>query len=162
MQQYKNNLSVVEYNPEAPGNNETEVLANFFRQNDQPGLDELLKRLAAPVGKKSFLVFKNHKYFTVPTKNIAYFYVRRESSMIMGFDQQEYSVNYSLEQIQNLLTVEHFFRLNRQYLINFYAVKEVEHYFARKLLVKLAIPAPDKLIVPKEKVSCFLGWLENR
>ena len=131
-------------------------------QNYQLSLDDLLMKLTAPAGKKSFLVFKHNKYFTVPTENIAFFYVKYESSMIMSFNQQEYSVNHSLEQIQHLLAPEHFFRLNRQYLINFNAIKEVEHYFARKLLVKLAVPSPEKLLVSKEKVSGFLHWLENR
>jgi LytTr DNA-binding domain len=52
--------------------------------------------------------------------------------------------------------------LNRQYLINFNAVKEVEHYFSRKLLVNPVIPTKDKLVVSKEKVTEFLRWLDNR
>ena len=135
---------------------------NFFQQDIQHNLDDLLAKIAAPGGKKSFLVFKHNKYITVPTENIAFFYVKYESSVIMCFDRQEYSVNHSLEHIQNLLPEKQFFRLNRQYLINFSAVKEVEHYFARKLLVNLAVPAPEKLLVSKEKVSIFLDWLENR
>jgi two-component system response regulator LytT len=130
--------------------------------NRQPNLDDLLTRLVEPKSKTSFLVFKHNKYSTVPTKNIAFFYVKYETSIIVCFDRQEYFVNHSLEHIQNLLTDKGFFRLNRQYLINFQAVKEVEHYFARKLLVNLSIPVPDKLLVSKEKVSGFLEWLENR
>jgi DNA-binding LytR/AlgR family response regulator len=80
----------------------------------------------------------------------------------MCFDKQEYFSNYSLEQIQNLLPEKQFYRLNRQYLINFNAVKEVEHYFARKLLVNPVIAINDRLIVSKEKVSEFLHWLDNR
>ncbi len=98
----------------------------------------------------------------MPTENIAFFYVKYESSIIMCFDRQEYSVNHSLEHIQTLLPAKQFFRLNRQYLINFDAVKEVEHYFARKLLVNLVIPAADKLVVSKEKVSSLLHWLDDR
>ncbi len=124
--------------------------------------EDLLNRLPLPVGKTSFLVFKHNKYITVRTENIAYFYVRYDSSIIVCFDKQEYFVNHSLEHIQNLVTEKQFFRLNRQYLINFQAVKEVEHYFARKLLVNLVIAVAEKLLVPKEKVSSFLGWLENR
>lgn len=114
------------------------------------------------LGKKSFLVFKNNKYLTVPTENIALFYIKYESAMIMCFDRQEYFVNYSLDQIKKLLPDGQFFRLNRQYLINFNAIKEVEHYFARKLLVNPAIQLKEKLIVSKEKVSDFLHWLDNR
>lgn len=124
--------------------------------------DQLLTKLARTTGKKSFLIFKNNKYLNVPTENIAYFHVRFESSIITCFDKQEYFVNYSLEQVQNLLPERQFFRLNRQYLINFHAVREVEHYFARKLLVNPSIPAKDKLIVSKEKVTEFLQWLDNR
>src|SRR5258706_9752098 len=83
--------------------------------------------------KKSFLVFRHQKYLTVPIQNIAFFYIKFDSTVIVCFDrQEEYTVNYSLEQIQRLLSDQQFFRLNRQYLINFSAVKEVEHYFARK------------------------------
>ena len=127
-----------------------------------PVLEELLNRLTPPPGKTSFLVFKQNRYITVPTEKIAFFYVKYESSVIVCFDRQEYFVDHSLEQIQSLVTDKRFFRVNRQYLINFHAVKEVEHYFARKLLVNLTVAAPDKLLVPREKVSAFLQWLENR
>jgi two-component system, LytTR family, response regulator LytT len=120
-----------------------------------------LSRLPS-VGKTSFLVFKHNKYITVRTENIAYFYVKYDSSIIVCFDKQEYFVTHSLEHIQSLVTSKQFFRLNRQYLINFHAVKEVEHYFARKLLVNLVVAVADKLLVPKEKVTSFLAWLENR
>jgi two-component system response regulator LytT len=115
-----------------------------------------------PAGKKSFLVFKHNKYITVPTQQIAFFYVKHDSPLFVCKDRQEYAVNYSLKQIHNLVTNQQFFRLNKQYLINFDAVKEVEHYFARKLLVKLIVDAPDKLLVAKEKATDFLRWLENR
>jgi len=137
----------------------TDDIKNFFQQFR---LDDLLRKLTTSTGKKSFLVFKNNKYLNVLTENIAFFYIRYESAMIMCFDKQEYFVNYSLEQVQSLLPEKQFYRLNRQYLINFDAVKEVEHYFARKLLVNSVIQTKDKLIVSKEKVSEFLHWLDNR
>jgi two-component system response regulator LytT len=141
-----------------------DMLKNFFQQPVQPNIEDILAKITAPppAGKNSFLVFKDNKYTTVPTENIAYFFVKYESSFIITFDKQEYPVNQSLDHIHQSLTEKQFYRLNRQYLINFTAVKEVEHYFARKLLVKLSVPAPEKLLVAKEKVTAFLEWLENR
>ena len=139
-----------------------ENLKNFFQQNTQPDLGGLLKRLGMDEGKKSFLVFKNNKYSTIPTDQIAFFYIRYNSSTIMTFQAQEYPIDQSLDQVQALLSDKQFFRLNRQYLVNFSAIKEVEHYFARKLLVKLVIPSPEKLLIGKEKTASFLDWLENR
>ena len=142
--------------------NMSDELEKILQQVRIPGLDDLLVKLASSVGKKSFLVFRDNKYFNVATENIAFFYVRFSSASIMCFDQQEYFVNYSLEQIQALLPEKQFFRLNRQYLISFNAIREVEHYFARKLLVNSVVAAKEKLLVSKEKVSEFLHWLDNR
>jgi DNA-binding LytR/AlgR family response regulator len=157
------------YLPESFGNSQiantttsTKEVKNLLQGYQLPSLDDLLTKLVAPAGKKSFLVHKNNKYINVLTENIAFFYVKYESSIIVTFDKQEYFVSHSLEQIQNLVTEDQFFRINRQFLINFNAVKEVEHYFARKLLVNLVVPAKEKVIVPKEKVSQFLHWLDNR
>lgn len=135
---------------------------NFFQQNTQPDLDGLLKKIGMDEGKKSFLVFKDNKYTTIPTDQIAFIYIKYDSSTIKTFQGQEYPVPQSLDQIQALLSPKQFYRLNRQYLINFSAVKEVEHYFARKLLVNLVVPSPEKLLIGKEKTSTFLNWLENR
>ena len=112
--------------------------------------------------KKSFLVYKLNKYLSIPTEKIAFFYIRYDSASIVCFDKQEYQVNYSLDQLQELLPDQHFFRANRQYLVSFSAVKEVEHYFSRKLIVTLVIPVGDKLIISREKATAFLRWLDNR
>jgi two-component system, LytTR family, response regulator len=137
-------------------------IKNFFQQSSMAKLVDLLNRFPSIAGKKNFLVFRNNKYINVPTENIAFFYIKYESPAIMCFDRQEYFVNYSLDRVQDLLPNKQFFRLNRQYLINFNAVKEVEYYFARKLLVNSVIPMKDKLIISREKVSEFLHWLDNR
>ncbi len=155
-------LQPVGMNAIAAAFNRKDEIKTFFQQLRIPNLDDLLAKLTAPAGKKSFLVFKNNKYINVCTGNIAFFYVNYESSAIMCFDKQEYFVSHSLDQIQSLVTENQFFRINRQYLVNFNAIKEVEHYFARKLLVNPTVSAKDKLIVSKEKVRQFLNWLDDR
>jgi DNA-binding LytR/AlgR family response regulator len=141
-------------------NNNYRLNGNMHHNGHMPGQNT--PDASRTEGKKCFLVFKQNKYLTIPTKTIAFFYIKYDSPMIVCFDGQEYFVNFSLDQLQQLLPETQFFRLNRQYLVNFNAVKEVEHYFARKLLVKLTITAPEKLIVSKEKATKFLHWLGNR
>jgi len=139
-----------------------ENFKNFFQQNTQPDLDGLLKKIGLDEGKKSFLVFKQNKYTTVQTDQIAFFYIRNDAATIMTFQEQEYSISHSMDQLQAQVSSKQFYRLNRQYLVNFSAIKEVEHYFDRKLFVKLVIPSPDKLIIGKEKTTAFFNWLEYR
>src|ERR1700752_4902483 len=72
--------------------NSSDEFKNFFQQLRLPWLDDLLTKLTTQAGKKSFLVFKNNKYFNVPTENIAYFYIRYESAVLVCFDKQEFFV----------------------------------------------------------------------
>jgi DNA-binding LytR/AlgR family response regulator len=137
-------------------------LRNFFQQKSTPDLEVLLSKLNPPTGKTSFLVFKNQKYTTVQIDNIAFFFIRNDMTSIMCFDRQEFTLNQSLDQITSTVSAKQFFRVNRQYLVNFKAIKEVEHYFLRKLYVKLVIETPDKLLINKEKSHNFLDWMENR
>lgn len=137
-------------------------LQNFFQQKVVPDLGSLIDKLKTPLGKESFLVFKNQKYTTVATENIAFFYIRNETTTIMCFDKQEFSLSQPLDQITAQVSSKQFFRVNRQYLVNFKAIKEIEHYFLRKLFVKLVIETPEKLLINKEKTSNFLAWMEER
>lgn len=139
-----------------------DTLKNFFQQKLLPDIGELISRLDTSAGKGSFLVFRNQKYVTVQTSNIAFFYVRNDATCIMCFDKQEYVINQSLDQITSQVSARQFFRLNRQYLVNFNAIKEVEHFFLRKLYVRLVIETKEKLLVNKEKASRFLTWMEDR
>jgi len=139
-----------------------EGFKNFFQQESVPDWNALMSKIRVDDGKKSFLVFKNNKYTTVQTDAIAFFYIKEDATTLVTFQQQEYTIAQSLDQLAAVLSPKQFFRVNRQYLINFAAVKEVEHYFARKLFVRLVIPSPDKLLIGKEKTSAFLGWLEER
>lgn len=137
-------------------------LKNFFQQKQIPDLAEMLINIVKPAEKTSFLVFKHQKYTTVQIEQIAFFYIRNDSTSIMCFDGQEFALNQALDQIAASVSARQFFRVNRQYLVNFKAIKEVEHYFLRKLYVKLLIETPDKLLINKEKSQLFLAWMENR
>ncbi|GGH63088.1 DNA-binding LytR/AlgR family response regulator [Filimonas zeae] len=137
-------------------------LRNFFQQKVMPDLSDLLNKLSPPATKSSFLVFKNQKYTTVAVENIACFFIRFDATCILTFDKQTFTVTQSLDQIAAAVSASQFFRVNRQYLVNFAAISEVEHHFMRKLHVKLVVETPDTLLINKEKSHSFLSWMENR
>lgn len=123
---------------------------------------QLKKFFSAPVaGKSSFLVFTDNRYTAIPIDNIAYFYIRLEMPAICTFDGKEYFVQQSLDHISTVVPPGQFYRINRQYLINFNAVKEVEHYYGRKLLIHLKVPTSDQIILNKNNTTAFLKWLND-
>ncbi|WP_336828534.1 LytTR family DNA-binding domain-containing protein [Sphingobacterium multivorum] len=136
---------------------------NIFQKASANDLNDIISRINDQESKKtSFLVFKNNKYLTVKTDDIAYIYINYTSPSLVTFKGEQYDMNQSLDHLGSILSDKQFFRLNRQYLINFSAVKEVEHYFGRKLFVKLTVPTEEKLLIGKDKTAMFLNWLEDR
>ena len=136
---------------------------SFFQRNSESSLMALVQKISSEESKKkSFLVFKGNRYLTVKTDDIAYFYIQATSPSMVTFKGETFDLSQSLDQLQQVLSEKQFFRLNRQYLVNFSAIKEVEHYFGRKLFVKLTVDTPDKLLVGKEKANVFLQWMADR
>lgn len=139
-------------------------LKKFFQKNELPDLESLLQKISQPqsASKSSFLVFKNQKYTTILTENIAYFYIHNEITHLVTFDKEQFQLTQSLGQVAEQVSEKQFFRINRQYLVHFKAIKEMEHYFQRKILVKLTIETAEKLLINKEKTHSFFTWLEDR
>lgn len=117
---------------------------------------------STPSYKKSFLVFHKHKYIPVQVHDIACFYVNNNTTCMYTFSGEQHPLDYSLDQLQQLLDDKIWYRANRQFLIPFSAIKEVEHYFARKLLVQLTIASPEKIIISKARASHFMQWMNAR
>lgn len=137
-------------------------LKKFFQKNELPDLSALLQKINQPSGKTSFLVFKNQKYTNILTEDIAYFYIHNEITHLVTFAKEQFPLSQPLGQIAEQVSEKQFFRVNRQYLVNFKAIKEMEHYFQRKILVKLTLETPEKLLINKEKTHSFFTWLEDR
>lgn len=139
-------------------------LKKFFQKNELPDLESLIQKISQPAaaGKSSFLVFKNQKYTTIPTEDIAYFYIHNEITHLVTFAKEQFLLSQPLGQVAEQVSDKQFFRVNRQYLVNFKAIKEMEHYFQRKILVKLTVETPEKLLINKEKTHSFFTWLEDR
>lgn len=137
-------------------------LKKFFSKNEFPDIGSLLQKITQPEGKSSFLVFKNQKYTTIATESVAYFYIHNEITHLVTFDKDQFQLSQSLGQVAEQVSGKQFFRINRQYLVNFKAIKEMEHYFQRKILVKLVTETPEKLLINKEKTHSFFTWLEDR
>lgn len=140
-------------------------LENFFqKKEDKPDVKllRLLEELKQPAGKSSFLVTQRDKMVPIAVAEVAYFYIEHELTFLHTFDNRRFMLNYTLDELEKLLDRRQFYRANRQYLVNAQAIVEVEHYFARKLLLKLSAQSKEQIIVSKAKASEFLQWMENR
>ncbi len=110
--------------------------------------------------QNTILVFYKDKILPVKMEDIAMFYLQNEIAHLLTFNKQQYFINENLEDLEKISSPE-FYRVNRQYLVNKKAIKDISKYFGRKLLVNLNIPFNEKITVSKEKSNHFLTWLSG-
>lgn len=109
--------------------------------------------------RKRFLVRKGKELISVHCNDIAYFYSKNKLSYLKTFDGKNFLVRMSLEEIEQCLSVEQFFRASRQVITSHTAVQKVLLWFNGNLKVELAPREIDNVIVSRLKANQFRQWL---
>jgi len=140
-------------------------LKDYFRKSAPDIHDDQIKNLLVQLRPKtkrsSILINYKGKFFPVPVSEISFFYTENEIVWLIKTNGDKFAVNYTLDDLEEFLDGEEFYRANRQYIINKTAVKEFEPYFNRKLAVKLYQDAPEVITVSKVKATEFMKWMEH-
>ena len=110
--------------------------------------------------KNRFLVKIGEKLQSIPAEKIAYFY-RDELVMLVTKQNKKYAVNYSLDELEQLLLPEKFFRINRQLIANIESVHVVHNYFGGKLKVEILPSLDFDIVISQEKASSFKEWMDG-
>ncbi|WP_400190525.1 LytR/AlgR family response regulator transcription factor [Hymenobacter sp. B81] len=109
--------------------------------------------------RQRFLVHYMQKMVSVTLADIAYFYSDNRLSLIRTRDGRRMVVEYTLDELEDMLDPARFFRVSRAFLVSVDCVEHVEQYFGNRLAVRLQ-PAIDKeVIVSREKITPFKVWL---
>ncbi|MBO0936244.1 response regulator transcription factor [Fibrella sp. HMF5335] len=109
--------------------------------------------------RKRFLVRHLQQWVPVEVADVAYFYSEDGVSLFRTNNNQKFSLDYTLDELEAMLDPTQFFRANRQFIIDINSVQQIHPYFNNKL--KLTIkPAPtDEVIVSRERATDFKKWM---
>ncbi|MDT0551945.1 LytR/AlgR family response regulator transcription factor [Urechidicola vernalis] len=124
------------------------------------GLLDLLKE-SQKTFKSSYLVHFKDELIPLKTNDISYFYIDTGMVKAVTFQNQSYTVDKKLEDIENELNPDLFFRINRQFIANREAVESMSFYFNGKLIVKTNPPSKERIVVSKAKSRAFKDWLNK-
>lgn len=108
--------------------------------------------------KERFLLKVGNTFLPVTSEEIAYFY-RDEWVFARLEDGKSVPIDFSLNQLTDLLDPAQFVRLNRQFLVN---IKSIEKLFAHKpgqLKVQLRPSIDEEIILSQERSSYVKKWL---
>ena len=139
-------------------------IRSMFSQNATNPYGDLGKLIGqlSSTSNKTILVHHKEKIIPVIYTDVAYFYYGQGVVMIKLTNGHTYHISQTIDEIESGADPRVFYRANRQFIINRNAIRNIEKFFARKLVVKMSTDTPETLIVSKAKSTDFLDWLENR
>jgi DNA-binding LytR/AlgR family response regulator len=109
--------------------------------------------------KQRFTVKMRNGIHILAIEDIAYF--ESEDGVVFAFDknQQKYSLNGTLNDIEEVLNPNHYFRINRAQILGIGIIDKLENYFNDRMVVKTK-HTNKELIVSANRVPAFRKWLE--
>ena len=137
--------------------------SSFSFPHSSFNLERLLDAMPRPARpyKTRFLVRQGEQLLPLAVTDAAWFISRHETTTLVAADGRRFVVDYTLEQLEQLLDPAQFFRLNRQLLAQANAVRRLHPHFGGKLLVELHPTPADEVLVSREKAGAVKAWLEG-
>lgn len=129
----------------------------------QPNMEQLLELFnsKAKIYRKRFLLPAFDGFKTINTDDIAFVYFEHKSTWLMLSSGQEETLSYSLDDLEDELNPDDFFRANRQFIIHINSIERILNSFNGKLKVVLKKYPEKEVLVSKEKAMKFKEWLNK-
>jgi len=138
---------------------------DLYKANDASPLNMTLIEQAVQMMTKKFkerFVVKIGEHIrTIAVSETTHFFSQEKATFIQTKEQKRFIIDYTLEQVEQLVDPANFFRINRKYLVSLASVKDIVTYSNSRL--RLILHGSDEMdaIVSRDKVQEFKRWLDN-
>ncbi len=119
----------------------------------------LARTLQGEQYNKRFLIRIGQSIRVVEMKEAAYFYTESKITFVVTREGKRYPLDYSLENLEEMADPQSFFRINRQFIVNIEAIKEMYAYSKSRVKVQLEPQCELETIVSTERSPHFKKWL---
>jgi len=118
------------------------------------------KNVSRPKYKERFVVKARGNIRFVETVQIAFF--QMQDGILFAFDAagEKFPLNENLNNLEQLLDPQMFFRINRSEIVNFKFIERLEPYFNDRLVVRLR-NLKIKLVSSANRTPGLRKWLEG-
>ena len=129
--------------------------ANYSR------LESIISQLH-PKTKERFLIKIGEHYRSVQTLSIHCFFIMERNTFIQTDTGKTYPIDYSLDKIEQLVDPGQFFRINRNFIVNFSAIQDILIYSSGRLKIILnGWTEKEDILVSRERVTEFKEWMDR-
>lgn len=131
------------------------------RKTPEITLDQIrvLLQPVQKVYKNRFLVKIGERIQTIAIDEIGIFYSEDKVTFLMTKQGKKFIIDHTLDEVENLLDPELFFRLNRKYISSISAIKGVFTYSNSRLKIQLENSNDNDILISREKMAAFKSWL---
>ncbi|MEM8968028.1 MAG: LytTR family DNA-binding domain-containing protein [Bacteroidota bacterium] len=128
---------------------------------DLSQLQQALQMLQKPTYKNRFVVKVGEHLNAIPTENILYFFSQAKATYLQTISGKHFIIDYSLEQVEEMVDPTHFFRISRKYMISFPAIDDIITYSSSRLKLHLKHSDDSDVLVSRDRVADFKEWLDR-
>lgn len=120
---------------------------------------ELTKLLQKDISSKRFLIKFGQTIRVVDIQDAAYFYTESKITFLVSKEGKRYPLDVSLEKVEEMADSKTFFRINRQFIVNVHAIKEMYAYSKSRVKLELMPHCDLDTVVSTERSPVFKKWL---
>ena len=134
-----------------------------LQSNIHVNINDIRKLLINPVDrkyKKRFTIKVGQHLKIINIEDIECFYSENKATYIHTNSNRNYLIDNSLEYWQEQLDPEQFFRVNRTFVVQINAIKDIVSYSNSRLQLKLESYNNSEIIVSRERVKDFKHFIE--
>ncbi|MCK4852884.1 MAG: response regulator transcription factor [Bacteroidales bacterium] len=137
---------------------------NLLSGHQRVELEELAKLLDQfqRSYKQRFMVKVGDHIRSIPVDQITLFYADGRVVYVFTSLGREYIVDFKMEELEEILDPELFFRINRTFTININGIRDVIIHSNSRLKILLQQAFDQELIVSREKINPFKMWFGMR
>lgn len=126
---------------------------------------EKILLLASPEKEKGyksrFLVKIGDRIKTIPVEEILAFYSLEKATYLHTSGKRSYSIDFALDQLENVLDPDAFFRISRKYIVSLNACSSIVAWSNSRLKMVIGGIDDAEIIVSRERVQDFRNWLDR-
>jgi DNA-binding LytR/AlgR family response regulator len=110
--------------------------------------------------RRRLIIRLGQQIIPVPTSDIAYFYIEGKDKYIVMDSGTRYYMDRQTDAVLKELDPQLFFRISRNYIIAFHAIRKIEKLFDGRMRVILSPQPKEEVLVARLRVQDFMDWLE--
>lgn len=115
-----------------------------------------------PGYKSRFMVqVGSDKLQTIPIEEVAYFFGEGRYTFLVHRRGHQHLIDTTLERLTHELDPQHFFRINRQFIVGVHAIEQMFTWTKGRVKLMLNPPSDRETIVSVERSRDFKQWLDR-